>query len=874
MKKDRLFTPLTFAFLLSVSAFLLFLAFYGVLGFGNNTIFRGDLYVQYVDFIELFLRVLKGKEDFWYTFSQYYGSPSILTYAYYAFSPLNLLYLLDFIPIPAMTIAIITIKIGLCGLFFSLFAKKSLKCSDAAAVFFAVCYAMNSFNVTLHFNIIWLESAYLLPLLILLIHRLIKTGKYLTLIPAFVFLFLSNFYMAYMCGLFIAMVFFAMVFRSSISSKDDIKKVLQLFTRFAISVVLAAGICAAILLPCAKFLVSHMAADNFEFTPLPTSIFDTLNSMMLGVMPDIDNRTPFLYCGLPVVLFVIHYFLQKAIPVRERIIAGILLIISFLSIVFLPLFIFTHAFDYPNFYFFRNSAIICFLFCALATHCYKVTKGTLPSRSLWISIACMIVLYSFMKNFWPLYSGASDITNSDGELALNVLFLIIWGVIFMPKAGIDKMSKAKKSILLFFCFILIIIELAVNGGLALKHMDYEPFTENDYNNWYQAQSTVLSQLPADDDQLYRVSMYGDNNYNAGALFGYASFNTFSSSDQYALRMALYDLGIAVSNRSITEIGYTDLTYMLFDKGYTGKIQRVADDSDKRYAELEEFPWRLSIAYTVSDGIMDYKAGADPFDNLEKFAEALSGKKYHFFDRLNMDDLNLSSFNARIYSLGDNMLFSKTSDYSTTAGLYFSVPKDEEHPFYACFRQDSPSAIATAPYILGSDDGYAESYTLSQGCLLKGGRVSDQFSDNTENAVVYFTDTSMKDYPCREMYFARFDGSELSALHDELLPGILKLDEWSTSHLKGHVYVSEDHPILFTSIPWDEGWKAYVDGKVYNCESVMNGAFLMLRLTPGEHEIELHYIAPGAKSGLFLSFICLVVYLLLLIKQFMNQRKKY
>ena len=112
MKKDRLFTPLTFAFLLSVSAFLLFLAFYGVLGFGNNTIFRGDLYVQYVDFIELFLRVLKGKEDFWYTFSQYYGSPSILTYAYYAFSPLNLLYLLDFISIPAMTIIIITIKIG------------------------------------------------------------------------------------------------------------------------------------------------------------------------------------------------------------------------------------------------------------------------------------------------------------------------------------------------------------------------------------------------------------------------------------------------------------------------------------------------------------------------------------------------------------------------------------------------------------------------------------------------------------------------------------------------------------------------------------------------------------------------------------------
>ncbi len=872
MKKERLSTPLIFAFLLSVSAFLLFLAFYGVLGYGNYTIMRGDLCVQYVDFIHLFLRVLKGKEDFWYTFSQYYGSPSILTYAYYAFSPLNLLYLLDSISIPTMTIAIITIKIGLCGLFFCLFAKKSLKCSDAAAVFFAVCYAMNSFNVTLHFNIIWLESAYLLPLIILLMHRLIKTGKYLALIPAFVFLFLSNFYMAYMCGLFIAMVFFAMIFRVPFSSKDDIKKILRLFIRFAISVVLAAGVCAAILLPCAKFLVSHMAADNFEFTPLPTSIFDTLNSMMMGVMPDIDNRTPFLYCGLPVVLFVIHYFLQKIIPVRERIIAGILLIISFLSIVFLPLFIFTHAFDYPNFYFFRNSAIICFLLCALACRCFTQTKGTLPSKSLWISIAGMIVLYSFMKNFWPLYSDSIDVTNSSDEMAFNVFFLVIWGILIMPKAGMNKTGRAKKAVLLCFCFILITAELAINGSLAYKHMDYDPFTEDDYNNWYQAQSSVISHLPADDDQLYRVSMYGDNNYNAGALFGYASFNTFSSSDQYALRMALYDLGIAVSNRSIIEIGYTDLTYMLFDKGYTGKIQRVADASDKRYAELEEFPWRLSIAYTVSEGIMDYKAGPDPFDNLEKFAEALSGKKHHFFDRLELDDLNLSSFNARIYPLEDNMLFSKTSDYSPTAGLYFSVPKDEEHPFYACFRQDSPSAMAYAPYILGSDDSYAESYTMSQGCLLKSGKVSDNFSDDTENVVVYFTDTSLNDYPCREMYFARFDGSELSDLHDELKPGILKLDKWSTSDLKGHVYVTEDHPILFTSIPWDEGWEAYVDGKKSECGSVINNAFLILKLTPGDHEVELKYNAPGSRAGLMVSLVSLVICLILAVIEIRAQRK--
>ena len=871
MKKEKpILIPIT-AFLLSVLCFLFILALYGVLGYGNNTILRGDLYVQYIDFINLFLRVLKGKEDFWYTFSQYYGSPSILTYAYYAFSPLNLLYLFDFVSIPTMTAIIITIKLGLCGAFFSIFAKQCLKCSNAAAIFFAICYAMNSFNVTLHFNIIWLESAYLLPIIILLIYRLIKTGKFLALIPVFSFLFISNFYMAFISGLFVASVYIIMLFRQPITSREQIKKAFHTSLRFAASVILAAGICAAILFPCAKFLLSHMAADNTEFTPLPTSTLDILNSMFLGVMPDIDNRIPFLYCGLPVLLLVIHYFLQKTIPLRERVLAGILLGICFLSIVFLPLFILTHAFDYPNFYFFRNSAFICFLLCAIACRCFSHTGGVLPARSLWPCIGILIMFYSFMIRFWPLYSDDIDITNNSNEMALNIVFFILWGIMFSPVKALQHIIKKKELLLKICCFALLLCELSMNGWISLKHMDFTTFSEYSYDNWYQAESNALAQIPADDDQLYRISMYGDNNYNACALFGYAGFNTFSSSDQYPLRQALFNLGISVSNRSITELGYTDLTYMLFDKGYTCNIIRLTDDSDERHSTTEAFPWRLSIAYTVSDDILNYSPGPDPFTNQELLAKAMSGKDYHFFDRLDISDLTLSSYNAKVYSIGDNTLFSKSSDYFPTAGVYFSLPKNTDSPFYACFRQDYPSAIASAPYILGSTEGYAESFTLSQGCLIKGGKVSDEFDDNTDNVVVYFNETSLMDYPCTAMNFARFNNTELPALYADLLPGTLTLNEWSTSHLKGTVTASEEHPLLFTSIPWDDGWKAVVDGQPCECESVMDNAFLTLRLAPGTHNVELYYDAPGRRAGLVVSIISLIVTLLIFIASFRNHQ---
>ncbi len=873
MKKRKIPVALL-AFLLSLFAFLVFLFFYDVLGFGNRTILRGDLYAQYVDFIHLFLRVLKGEEDFWYTFSQYYGSPSILTYAYYAFCPLNLLYLPEVLPVAAMTAVIISIKIGLCGASFSLFAKRVIKCSDAAAVFFSVCYAMNCFNVTLHFNIIWLESAYLLPLLILFTWRLAKTGRWLALVPLWIYLFLSNFYMAYICGIFVALVFVAiLILRPQTEEGTPALPIWKLFARFAASAMLAAGCCAAILLPCAKFLVSHMAKDNQAFSDLPTSIFDILNSMLLGVMPDIDNRIPFLYCGLPVVLLLIHYFLHKTIPLKEKILSGILLLLSFLSMLWLPLFIFTHAFDYPNFYFFRNSAFVCFLLCALACRCFHVSKGCLPSRSLWIATAALIIFYSFMIRFWPLYSGFSDVTNSSSELALNVLFLCLWSLLFMPRKNGIPQKKTLRLLLGAVPFVLLIGELSLNGWLAQKHVDYEPFPESEYECWYQAQKNVLDQIPEDDDQLFRISMYGDNNYNSSALFGYASYNTFSSSDEYALRDALYKLGISVSNRSITENGYTDLTYMLFDKAYTGRIMRVSENSDERISELEAFPYRLSIAYMVSDDLMDYDPGDDPFENQEKLAKALSGKDYHFFDRLDLEDLNLSSFNAKMYPLGDHTLFKRATSFNTNAGLYFSVPKDDARPFYACFRQEEPSALAIAPYILGSNENYAESFTLSAGCIIKGGHVSDSFSADTDNVVIYFNQDSLDSYACHEMYFTRFDDTQLSDLYEDLHPGILTLTDWSSSYLKGNVTATAEYPLLFTSIPWDEGWQAKVDGISVSCGSVMNEAFVALPLSPGTHEIELKFVAPGAKAGLLVTLASFLILCVIVCWSLYHSKKK-
>ena len=79
-------------------------------------------------------------------------------------------------------------------------------------------------------------------------------------------------------------------------------------------------------------------------------------------------------------------------------------------------------------------------------------------------------------------------------------------------------------------------------------------------------------------------------------------------------------------------------------------------------------------------------------------------------------------------------------------------------------------------------------------------------------------------------------------------------------VSGTISVSSDK-FLCLSIPYSNGWKAYVDGqrvKLYRA----NTAFMGVELPAGEHEVVLRYWIPGLTAGLILSgagVVCLVFF---------------
>ncbi|MBR5419507.1 MAG: YfhO family protein [Lachnospiraceae bacterium] len=833
------------AFLLALPVWLIFLAGYDVLGFGNNTILRGDLQSQYIDFISLFLRFLKGDESFWYSFSVYLGSGTVLTHAYYCLSPFNLLYLIEAVPLPAMTAVIIGLKFACAAAAFAFFAEKILKRRDLYALLFSLCYAFNGFSVSFYFNMVWLDTLYMLPLAVFLLFRLMEGRHFALHSLCWAYIFLTNFYLSYMAGIFVALLFAALlILRCPREGRP--RFILRQCLRFFLSILLAAGLSAAVLLPAALYLLSHMAADNIAFEGVSATLFDLVTGFFAGVMPDMDNQTPLMYCGLPVLLLVPFYFTDRRFSKKERLLAGILLLLLFVSLLWSPLFIFWHAFDTPNWYLFRFSFCISFLLCALACRRSGEAEGVsvISPRALWVYTLGLIVFCSLMRILWVQYIRPGNRALSADDFTYNAAFLLLWATLF----------TLRKRLVPLFSLILIMGELSLNAVICARAGQEAPTSESEYLRWAGSESAAVSQIKEADSGSYRIAVNGELSHNAPSLFGYAGFNTFSTSDSYALRNALHGLGISAVNRAIMEHGYTPLAYLLLGMKYTVTLPTESNEP----AGISKADYALPPAYMVREDILQYTPGDNPFENQEELLRCMSGKSYPLYREIPEEELIPDNSNIKILDTNGPIVFEPMIPSVPEATLFFGADNSDQDDFYACFYRRNPEARTDSAFVIGAELGLRETPDIDNSCILRGIPFDGQPSGRRYAGILL--KDGKGDY-CDAVYFVRYDASQLKAVYETLSEHPLKLSENKGELLRGRVTASEEAPILFTSIPYDKDWQASIDGSRAELISTLDGAFLALRLSPGEHEVELRYVPAGRSAGAMISLLSLAMLLL-------------
>ena len=102
------------------------------------------------------------------------------------------------------------------------------------------------------------------------------------------------------------------------------------------------------------------------------------------------------------------------------------------------------------------------------------------------------------------------------------------------------------------------------------------------------------------------------------------------------------------------------------------------------------------------------------------------------------------------------------------------------------------------------------------------------------------------------YISKLNQDALTMFRANLIKRRMNVTEFRDGYLKGEITL-EDDQMIFTSIPYDEGWTVYLDGKeIEPCQ--IAEAFLGIEAGAGKHEIEMKYLPEGFRVGLVISVI--------------------
>ena len=171
---------LALAFAVPVVFILFVMLIGGYEPFGNSrSMIYSDMYHQYYPFFVSFRKALRSGESLLYTWNIGMGIDHLGLIAYYLASPLNLISVL----LPESLLLeyfslLMPIKLGLASLFFAIFLKNIFKKNDLSITLFGAFYGLCAWALGYQWNIMWLDTFALLPLVALGTVSLLRSKKF------------------------------------------------------------------------------------------------------------------------------------------------------------------------------------------------------------------------------------------------------------------------------------------------------------------------------------------------------------------------------------------------------------------------------------------------------------------------------------------------------------------------------------------------------------------------------------------------------------------------------------------------------------------------------------------------------------------------
>lgn len=891
------------AAILAMISYLLIFSVSEMLQNGRSTIVRMDMEYQYIPCFEYLMEVIKGNHGYWFSWTNFMGFNNSGMFAYMCLSPFNLLLLFfgKSHVLTAITL-IVVLKCAASAAFMQRFLSYFLRSNRISTVIFAVCYSLCGYQIAYYCVMNFTDAIYLLPLVMLSIVKLIRENKVGLLVISYFLLFFSCFYMGYMIG--IGSFFLGAGYYTYTFYKRNKRLNVMVAVRYAYSVVTAILMTALIWLPAVIQLLKYGEEDYTNSSMWKTNIVLILNNFLVGEYQDLDGYTPYVYCGVITFLFAFSYFFNKKIKKKEKIFSVSMVVLFVLLMVMPALNIFMHAFDTPQMFGYRFAFILSFVMCVIACR-ESAFYRSIDKRTIGYFVLLCSVIFAVSAILYRNENNWQNCNRIDVAV-VNVIVIALWILIFI----LGKKRKTDRFTYNVILIFMAVCELTVNAVMFFRSSkDYNCGNEA-YTYSRIAKDNTLKQIDfPKENEFFRLEMMSEIHPNAGFEDEFYSTGSSCSVAHNDLFMALHNLGVSEKYHTIVGKGmspflrsvlgvkyYSNYEIEVMD-GFTwcendskNLIARYYHDKGKRgtsiVAENEKY---LSLGFMVKDDIKNVTFSESPFDNQNLIASKMCGCDVKLYDEVPFEfdslegdfikykrgeseeldrligDLDMEDGYLFISEKGqirpDN-LDEATYNYSDDKSYVCRFnAKDKGKPVYGYFGRD---------FKYGS---YSVLLTEDETDVLENSGITHKLSNsyitelghnesNDYEIDVKLPDGVNKDY-CRSVQFAEYNENEFEKTYDILSQNQLELEEFSDGYVKGTID-AKDAGVMFTSIPFDDGWKVYVDNSPVSAISLLEGAFMGVDLDEGKHIIEMEYVPAGRTCGVILSGLGCVLFAGLLI----------
>lgn len=838
-KTDKLY--LFLAFLLPFLAIGIGFALDGVHPFGDKQMLYSDLRQQYYPFLVEFQRKLQNGSNLFYSWNGGFGTDFWGMIAYYIASPLNLLTV--FLPAAvlreAMTVFLM-IKLGCAGWFFALLLHKIYHRCDISTVFFGWMYAFCSYAMGYYWNVIWMDTFALLPLVVLGLYSLITEGKFRLYVLSLAAAILANYYI----GFFVC--FFAVVFFFSVCAIRGIfgKNFLKTLGRFAGYSILAGALTAVLILHVVLSLGSTDSGQNNGFgdsLEFYDSFLEVISNLWAFQKPTVMSGLPNLYCGIPSLLLMVVFLRSPKVRLAEKVSSILFLAFIMFSANFNLLDYILHGFHFPNMLPARYSFLFCFVLLLIGYRGFTLLRDLKIYDFVGMAILTLIMI------------GLSFTVTDKIKLLGNSVLTVCYIVILL----LYEQKLLKETFFHFFFFFLAGAELSASLIYSMDSVG-----KTDYNTYPYAQETIsgiADRLREEDPSFYRMEMTGRYYLNDGFLYNYPGIGQFSSTANRTVTSMMSGFGFTTGANSYYYNYSSPLTNSLFGlKYFISRDNYMADITNTEFMFKENGMAVYRNTKYLSTGFMTRVEAAEfeftnsPFSVQNNLFQALTGLNSNLFLRGGPEHLpqyeSFESFNKT----GQGTYKYETGQTSGVLTLTYTA--NRSGPVYAYMRISGGGDIRVQ---IGEQQPYTFAmstlrYIAPVGNCEAGDKITFRIMPDKEKTGTI------------SLYFYYLNTDAWQEGYDLLADEQWNVTEYTDTILKGTVSVKEDG-LLYTSVPYSKDWTLYVDGQKAEITPVLGNAFIGTVLTAGEHTVELRFIPRGFCLGLIVSLCGVVIFLLLCIR---------